>query len=148
MQGTQWEERAAIQAVLVDYALGVDRRDWALVASCFAPDARADYGYVARGPASQIIATLQQIMPQFETTLHALSNFSIELQGDHAGAITYCLAHHRMKAIAETPRQLLVVGVRYEDELTRLDGRWRITKRIVHMDWQSQYPVTVPGERA
>lgn len=146
MQATQWEERAAIQAVLVNYALGVDRRDWALVASCFAPDARADYGYVARGPASQIIATLERIMPQFETTLHTLSNFSIELEGDHATSMTYCLAHHRLPPTEEAPRQLLVVGVRYEDRLAAVDGRWRITDRIVHMDWQSQYPVTVPGE--
>src|SRR5262245_55031107 len=146
MPGTQWEQRAAIQAVLTDYALGVDRRDWALVSSCFAPDARADYGYVARGPASQIIATLEQIMPQFETTLHTLSNFAIDVRGDHAEATTYCLAHHRMRPSAEAPRQLLVVGVRYEDKLARVDGTWRITDRTVRMDWQSQYAVTIPGE--
>ena len=146
MGSTRLEERAAVEEVLINYALGVDRQDWAGVASCFAPDARADYGYVARGPASQVIATLQQIMPQFETTLHMLSNFSINLQGDHADTMTYCLAHHRLRATGEAPRQLLVVGVRYEDKLTRTDGQWRITDRVVHMDWQSQYPVTVPGE--
>jgi hypothetical protein len=57
-----------------------------------------------------------------------------------------CLAHHRLKATEEAPRQLLVVGVRYKDKLARVDGHWRITDRIVHLDWQSQYPVTVPAE--
>jgi len=37
-------DRAAVAEVLGRYVQGVDRKDWALVASCFTPGATADYG--------------------------------------------------------------------------------------------------------
>ena len=38
------EVRQDVADVLVRYATGIDRRDWALFRTCFTPDCEADYG--------------------------------------------------------------------------------------------------------
>ncbi len=44
MQSIDREVRQDIAEVLVRYATGIDRRDWALLRSCFTDDCEADYG--------------------------------------------------------------------------------------------------------
>ena len=39
---------AAIRDVIDRYAIGLDRRDWELVRTCFAADCLADYGRTGR----------------------------------------------------------------------------------------------------
>ena len=120
-------DRAAIQDVLLRYARGVDRKDLALVAACFTPDAAYE-GALAR---------LIERMAVWETTMHVMANQLIELAGDQAHSETYAVAYHRAPGGRE-----LVVGVRYLDDLVRRDdGRWLIARRVVATDWQREIPV-------
>ena len=123
-------DRAAIQDVLLRYARGVDRRDVALVASCFTPDAGYD-GALGRGPIGDVLTRLGERMARYTSTLHFLGNQTIELAGDAARSATYALAHHVLP-----DGRHRVVAVRYCDDLVRAGGTWHICRRMVHREWE------------
>ena len=126
-------DRAAIHDLLMRYARGVDRRDLALVAACFTPDAAYE-GALGHGTVQDALARLAERLVVWETTMHVMANQLIELAGDRAHSETYAIAYHRGRTGE------LVVGVRYLDDLVRRDGGWLICRRLVALDWQRETP--------
>jgi len=123
-------DRAAIQDVLTRYARGVDRRDLALVRSCFTAGATYD-GSLAHGTIADALAALPVALERYTRTFHFLGNQTIDVTGDAAKSETYCLAHHEIRGGGRN-----VVAIRYEDALVRCDdGAWRIRGRVVHREW-------------
>jgi uncharacterized protein (TIGR02246 family) len=125
-------DRSAIRDLLFRYARGVDRRDLALVASCFTPDATYE-GSLGRGGIRTALAGLAEAMERYEGTMHFVGNQLIDLRGDEAASETYAVAFHRRTAGA-----LFVVAVRYLDDLVRADGAWRIRRRVVTREWERE----------
>jgi len=138
-------DRAAIQDLLVRYAHCVDRRDLDAVAACFTPDA-AYSGSLGEGTIQEALIALRDRMGRYESTMHLLGNQLIEIDGDRARSETYAIAHHRINNDGD--RRSLAVGVRYEDELIRRDGRWLICARVVHMEWERDDAVFLPDGEA
>jgi hypothetical protein len=132
--------RAAIHDVILRYARGIDRRDFDLVAACFAAHATVDYGDFFRGEVGGLIAAMAEGLAGFPTTMHLMGNHLVELDGDRATSETYAVAYHR-RTSAPQPFDL-TTGVRYLDELAREDGRWRITRRVVKYEWRREDAVT------
>lgn len=127
-------DRAAIQELLARYARGVDRKDPAMVASCFAPGCAYE-GTLGRGTIEDVLPALEGAMARYAKTLHHLGTQAIELDGDTARVETYCLAHH--EARDPTPgRRFRTVAVRYEDTCRRVGGRWLIHARTVRAEWE------------
>jgi hypothetical protein len=59
----------------------------------------------------------------------------IDIDGNHARVESYALAHHRRDT---TPHKVgidFVAGVRYVDDFEQRDGEWRISTRVVVVDW-------------
>jgi hypothetical protein len=135
-------DRAAIHDLLVRYARGVDRRDLALVASCFAPDAGYE-GALGVGSIATALAALRERMERYRATMHILANQLIELRGDAAHCETYALVYHRLQVEEEEARDL-VVGVRYLDDLTRHGDGWWIIHRTARMEFQRYDAVVLP----
>jgi 3-phenylpropionate/cinnamic acid dioxygenase small subunit len=123
-------DRAAIHDLLLRYARGVDRRDLALVASCFTPDCAYE-GALGRGSIGDALALLEVAMGRYERTLHFVGNQLVELDGDRARSETYAVAYHGLPG-----GRLYVTAVRYLDELVRHDGGWRIARRTVTREWE------------
>lgn len=132
--------RAAIHDVILRYARGVDRRDFELVAACFAPDATVDYGDFFRGEVGGLIRAMATGLAAFATTMHLMGNHLVELDGDRATSETYAVAYHRGGSAAK-PFDL-VMGVRYLDALDRTQGGWRIIRRGVEHVWRREDAVT------
>lgn len=126
-------DRAAIQDVLVRYARGVDRKDLALVASCFTPDAAYE-GSLGHGRITEALAALGAAVERYARTLHFIGNQVIEVAGDAAASETYCLAWHEL-APAHGGAEVLV-AVRYLDDLARVDGTWLIGARVARAEWR------------
>jgi 3-phenylpropionate/cinnamic acid dioxygenase small subunit len=126
----QLADRTAIRDVILRYARGVDRRDWALVASCFATDAFADYDDVVKGTATEMIAVIAPALARFANTMHVMGNQLIELAGDTAESETYAVCYHRLGE-----NRVMVVGLRYLDRLQRDRERWLIQRRVVKFEW-------------
>jgi ketosteroid isomerase-like protein len=121
-------DRDQIHDVTMNYCAGVDRRDFDLVASCFAEDVDASAwgsGFTNRENMMRYISGVAV----FHTTMHMFGNQFIEVDGDAAQADSYAmLTHHRDDADGTT-HELNVSGGRYVERLVRRDGRWVITRR-------------------
>jgi len=127
LSAAEIEARAAIHDVLMRYASGVDRRDFARVAGCFTPDATYQ-GQLSRRDVAEALRTLRTSLVRYDATMHLMGNQLIELHGDdRASCETYCLAHHLHRSGKE--RRELTVAVVYEDELARAGGAWLIRQR-------------------
>jgi hypothetical protein len=70
---------------------------------------------------------LKQVLPNFPAYSHMLGNFDIRIDGDTATARTICF--NPMVFDGES-KQILFVGIWYEDELLRTPDGWRMTKRV------------------
>jgi len=116
-----------IAALLTRYATGIDRRDWATFQACFTDDARSDYGTFGQwSSAAQITAFMQQAHADMGDTLHRLSNFVIERQGEGAIARSYVDALLMPGPAGGVAHR--GIGF-YDDELVKTEQGWRIRYR-------------------
>jgi ketosteroid isomerase-like protein len=123
-------DKLEIQEVLARYARGIDRRDWALVRSCYHDDAIDDHG-AYRGDVDGFIAWVAERHAGIEQSMHFLGNTLIELDGDVAFSETYLttFAHETRPG---TPTRFAHSGCRYVDRLERRDnGPWKFAERHV-----------------
>jgi len=148
-------DECAIERVLVRYARGVDRCDEALLASAYHADSIDEHGPF-RGSGAEFAAWVVGVLDSaFEATSHRISNPTIELDGDEARVESYVVAYHKTRPTAQ-PARLVVVGARYLDHFSRRAGEWKISRRVVVVDWsqvsaiEREFPSDgyVPGGRA
>jgi 3-phenylpropionate/cinnamic acid dioxygenase small subunit len=123
---TTIDDRNEIADVLVRYATGIDRRDWALLRTCFTEDCEADYGDIGvwHG-AGAITDWMEQAHAGCGHTMHRISNQAIS-SGDHGVTARSYVDAIVMRAGNET-------GIRsagyYDDEFVRTDDGWKIARR-------------------
>ncbi len=74
-----WSVHLGVNAVLVRYASGIDRRDWDLFRSCFTRDCAVDYGEIgAWNGVEEITAFMTGAHEGCGHTLHRISNVVVE----------------------------------------------------------------------
>lgn len=116
-----------VNAVLVRYASGIDRRDWDLFRSCFTPDCVVDYGEIGVwSGVEEITAYMIAVHENCGYTLHRISNVDVEALGEGARARSY------VDAVIMGPDNrdgVRAIGF-YGDHLVRSDGAgWQIAQR-------------------
>jgi uncharacterized protein (TIGR02246 family) len=121
------EDERAIAAVLLRYATGIDRRDWALFRTCFTEDCVGIYpGFGTwRGP-DAITDFMREAHADLGPTLHRMSNFVIEGEGGNATARSYVDAL-LIKSV-DTGEAHRAAGL-YDDVLVRGIPGWQIARR-------------------
>lgn len=124
-------DRLQIQDLLTRYTVALDTKDWALLDSCFTPDAHVDYTSSGgtSGAYPEVRKWLEKALSLFTMTQHFISNTTLELEGDRAHARTYVINPMGMPKEGGGLR-IFTVGAYYDDELVYTDGGWRIAKRI------------------
>lgn len=139
-----------IRDVIMRYAQGTDRKDWALVRSCYHDDAYDDHGPY-KGDADGLIEWMKMRHQTVETSMHFIGNTLIELDGDVAFAESYVITYQRLAAGSklsyalfeaddsegekEYPQKNLRTAARYVDRFERrTSGLWKIAHRIVAAD--------------
>jgi hypothetical protein len=125
--------RHAVQDVLLRYCRGVDRRDYALVRSCYHDDAYDFHGSYEGGP-DGFIEHLKR-NARWDRTMHVIANQLIEVDGDVARCESYCVSYHRRDPTGTEEAEDMVIGLRYVDRVERRKGEWRIARRICAMEW-------------
>ncbi len=133
-------DRAAIYAVLVRYCRGIDRRDLALVRSCYHDDAYDDHGAYAGSLDGFLDFVACEVHARFRTTMHKLGQALIEIEGDEALAESYAICHHvatERESEGSVGRDVddFVMGIRYLDRFERREGEWRIARRELRWEW-------------
>jgi len=124
-------DRIHIHDLLIRYTRAIDTKDWALLDTCFTPDAHLDYTATGgtAGAYPEVRAWLEKALAPFPITVHYITNSAVELDGDRARART--LVYNPM-FFANPDRSLhdFTVGATYVDELVWTDQGWRIARRV------------------
>jgi SnoaL-like domain len=129
------------------YTVAVDSQTWDLFDQVFTADIRADFG----GPAqwhdrASFKRDFAAVHAPFKATQHTTSNHRVLVDGDRG----YCLSYVRamfIRAVPEGGHSFEAAGW-YDDELVRMSGGWRITRRTNRTFWSGGNPLvlqTVPG---
>lgn len=132
----------AIERVLLNYALGIDRRDWELLASCFTADVVVNYGNSLgfRQGRDALMERMRSVHIPLGPTLHRITNIVISADREGARSDSYVDAV-LMEKSGNTPA-LQAIG-RYEDRLVQVEGNWRIRRRIFIPVWVRQGSVAI-----
>jgi 3-phenylpropionate/cinnamic acid dioxygenase small subunit len=119
-------DRHDIGEVLVRYTTGIDRRDWALLKTCFTDDAVAEYQDVGTwNDADALVAFMEEAHAAMGHSMHRVSNFAIEVDGDTATARCYV---DSLNLTPDGQSGIQTVGF-YDDDLVRTADGWRISRR-------------------
>ncbi len=128
-------ERMRVREVLERYLHSLDARDRDALSSCFSTDATARF-HAGRAEERStcgrdaIVDEIFQNQFRVDCSNHTLSNIVIRLKGYRASSITFAVAHLVIGS------KVLVRGLRYDDELVKVSGDWRIESRLHTPLWQ------------
>jgi len=136
------EQEREIVACLHRYCRGIDRMDAELIRSAYHDDGYDDHGDYFRGGVEDYLAwVLPVLATRFTSTMHTLSNISVDVDGDSARVESYLIAYH----VSTGTGALRVFGARYCDRFAHRAGvGWRIAHRTLVSEWQVEQTSTVP----
>jgi ketosteroid isomerase-like protein len=117
-----------IEHLMIHYFDAVDALDPFRAVEVFTDDIEGDFMTGKRYVGPRAVArALGKILLQYEHTSHHITNHRAVIDGDRATAFTYIYAFHRMRHDGS----LWHLWARHEDELRKVDGRWKICKRTL-----------------
>ncbi|MDP6345382.1 MAG: nuclear transport factor 2 family protein [Alphaproteobacteria bacterium] len=130
-------DRADISAVIHRYAAAIDRRDWDLLASCFAEDLEADFRSfggreVVKGR-DKWLGMVRGTIEGLDATQHLTANHAHQVDGDRATLIAYIQAVHYLDGARGEGEY--TVGGYYDCDLVRSDEGWRIRRYSLNVTW-------------
>jgi SnoaL-like domain len=116
------------------YSRAIDARDIEAVGELFDPDGVVD-GALGTLPVPQYLGGLRAAPRSFATSMHVLGEPLIEFEPgtDVATMDTYALVY-QLDRVAE-PSGDVLLGIRYLDDLVRINGAWKIHHRRAVMLW-------------
>jgi hypothetical protein len=140
-------DRVAIRTLVDAYADCADRREAEEQMALFTEDTRFVVCMDSRSaqPTQEIygregLRPVFDELNQYEVTTHFNGQSTIELQGDSATGITYCLAHHVKQT--DGTKRLMIASIRYLDTFVKRDDVWLFAERRLMVDWIETRPLT------
>jgi len=137
----QLEDRVQISEQVIKYAMGVDRRDWAMFAGCFTDPVYADFsgGGVPAATVSRadLVERVSTALDGFTVTQHISPNHVVEFDPgdpDRATCYSYMYAQHLLRGSANGEFYLLRGS--YTNHMLRTPEGWRIERIIQHRSWE------------
>ena len=133
----------AIVDLTIAYGWLLDHGPRAELDQVFTADAVAIYGGEEFDGLPAIIDKVESALGHLTVSQHIVSNQQVSIDGDTATCRCYLHAQHTKRG-TDGGDNYIVAG-RYIDELTRTDDGWRITHRVLDVDWTEGNPqVTRP----
>lgn len=130
-QLTELRDREAIREVIHRYCQAVDRCDLELLKGCYHADGYDDHGFFA-GNAHAFADYVIPVLAQIESSVHAITNTRIQLDGDRAACQSQWSVIHRLrheKGFTDYWHQ-----GRYLDVFEKRNGEWKILHRVMAGD--------------
>jgi ketosteroid isomerase-like protein len=127
-------EHYRITKVLNEYCHGCDRLDEARMGGVYLEDSWDDHGHRKCAGKEFAAQTMVSLVETTNMCSHQLGQSLIKVNGNEAGAETYFIASLRVPAEGGG-EALNQMGGRYVDTLHKVDGQWKIKKRICVRDW-------------
>jgi hypothetical protein len=124
------EDREEIDRLLMEYGVTLDSRNFAAYSQLFAAEGvwSGSIGTI-KGPAA-IKAAMEKAFdtaaaPNGDGSFHLLTNVIVDVQGDHATAISKWTFVHLVDK-----KPVIALAGRYDDSLIRESGHWRFLNRV------------------
>lgn len=128
---TVLKDKEAIRNIIHRYGRSVDRCDVESMKACYWPDSFDDHGFFS-GNGQEFGEYVVPILKQIVSSIHAMTNTIIDLDGDRAFSETQWSVVHRL-ADGEDFFDFWHQG-RYLDVFEKRDGEWRIFVRTTVSD--------------
>jgi hypothetical protein len=135
------EDRAAIVEVAINYARGVDHRDWTLFASCFTDAIVTDYSALGSPPKTwereAFVEYIREWLSGFTATQHISPNHVIEFDEqdpDRALCRSYMYAQHYLEGSPNG--EFYLARGSYDNHMLRTPDGWRIERIVQYVFWQ------------
>jgi SnoaL-like domain len=137
----QLEDRVLISEQVIKYAVGADRRDWAMFAECFTDPVYADFSGVGwdAGTTSRadFVGGSAAVLSEFAHTQHLSSNHIIEFdENDPDRAVCYSSMYAQHLLEGSNGGDFYLVRGWYDNHMLRAPDGWRIERLIQHVTWQ------------
>ncbi|PEQ11417.1 hypothetical protein B2G71_17150 [Novosphingobium sp. PC22D] len=130
--------RAALTDLQLDYAFGIDSRDWARYRSVFTDIVDMDFsswhgGTALRIPADEWVAQVRDRQSGFDGTQHLLSNHRFAFDDAGATGTAYVVARHYLNVDGE-PHVQAIGGYYFHRFVSAADG-WKIAACTLNFLW-------------
>lgn len=128
---TELKDREAIREVIHRYCQAVDRCDLEMLKGCYHSDGYDDHGFFG-GNAHDFSDYVIPCLEVVDSTIHAITNTRIQLNGDRASCSSQWSVIHRLKnsgGFTDFWHQ-----GRYLDVFEKRDGEWKILHRVIVCD--------------
>lgn len=133
-------DRLAIRELIDQYAFCADTRDAQGQMALFTDDTHFVVFMDAKASEpTQVINNRANLFPVFDNlntyraTMHFNGQNKVQLSGDKATGIAYCIAHHQ--TIEAGIQKLMIAYIRYEDKFVKQNGSWLFAERKLLVDW-------------
>jgi len=128
-------DRATVGDTILNYATGIDRRDWALYRSIFADEVEFDFETWSGQPPAMVsgddwVASVRETLACFDATAHVITNPVVTLAGDAATIVAHMTATHYLDGETQ------VLGGYYTDRLVRHGAGWKIVACRLVITWE------------
>lgn len=139
-------DRADVERVIYDYAVGLDTKDWALWRSIYLDEvkvrfrAAGDVEFTGLGQewievaAEEWVHGRRVLFTGLGATQHQMSNPRATIEGDRATCVMYVRAIHFMPG--DPPGTHYTIGGYYTDQLVRTSGGWKLTHVNLNVTWE------------
>ncbi len=125
-----------ITRLLFTYAERLDAGDLAGVAGLFERSTyrTAETDYVLTGSDEVLVAqtAVVRLYDGVPRTHHNITNVDIDIADDGSSATSRCY-FTVIQAVPDQAMQIIAIG-RYHDTFEQIDGVWRFTDRLIHLD--------------
>ena len=142
------EDRQAIVDVVVQYATGVDRRDWALYGACFTDPCEYDFSSWNGRPAAimspvEWVRRVRSVNGNFDATQHLSTNHVVTFfSRDEARCVSEVHAQHWISderggaaGGASGTSRWCTLGGHYTNSVVRTTTGWRIRRCELTLAW-------------
>jgi hypothetical protein len=138
---------AELRGLVDAYALAMDENDTDAFHRLFTPDGslvvlapgRSKPLGTFAGPGTDGVGVIAVLMAEiYQSTLHNITTFAAEVDGDTATGTTYCLAYHVVAG--DDGGAVETLGVRYEETFVRTPEGWRFARRDATRLWSQSMP--------
>lgn len=122
------EDKIAIHELLIRYATGIDARQWTLFRSCFTGDFKGDWGRFGSWDGGDAVTkAMEDGHMGVGKTMHRMANIAITPVDGGAHTRTYVDA---LMMPIEAGGVVHQAEGYYDDELVKIDGQWKIRRRV------------------
>lgn len=126
-------DQQAIRDLVHRYGYALDSRDWAMLRSCFLPDAIGRYGGDPLRGYDQIEQLCRSILEPLSASQHLIGNVVVTVHGAEATSSCYLHAQH-VRPGTKGGEHFVFAG-RYDDRIVRTSDGWRIAERTLTAMW-------------